>query len=174
MVFVNLEILILMLSQFPLTFLLAQRGCFFSSHNFWHFWYWLGRFLWFSIWMILLLLPSFVSGSRGSDEYFPVTRIWSGLVHRHGFQLLDAAFAHKKVFLLSVPLKQIFCLQGLILNSKSLLKKIFLLSARHTYANKIRESMTAQKLGSRDFGPSANCANFSKFPKFSKFLLFFF
>ena len=36
----------------------------------------------------------------GSDEYFPVTRIWSGLVHRHGFQLLDAAFAHKKVFLL--------------------------------------------------------------------------
>ena len=107
--------------------------------------------------MLLVLLLNFVSGFRMELMYISlIVNIRSSLTHFHGFQLLvsclssAAAIAHRN---------HIFDLYQQTTFSESKVKfkqlsnhcKRVLEAAKLAYANKTKECITSQKLGSWDF-----------------------
>ena len=94
------EILVMLLSQFPLTFYQIKKGCPISSNSFWLFSCWLWVFV--TIWemshahgwiswslVLMLLLVNFVNGFRLELMYVSlIVNTRSSLTHLRGFHLV--------------------------------------------------------------------------------------
>ena len=108
--------------------------------------------------VLLLLLVNFVSGFRLELRYISLTEnIRSSLIHLHSFQ--QHGFQHAPI----VHRNQFFCLyqkdksdSKVQFRQASNCCKIIIEAAKLVYANKTKESITSQKLGSLDFWWIAN------------------
>ena len=151
----------MLLSQLPLTFLHIHKGCPLSSHSFWLFSWWLGQSLWSSETSSMgghLWTQYFCSAHEfcewvqvGIDVYIPH---WMYQVKPHWSPWFstacDAAIFHRNHF---------FHLHQKQKSSDSKVKfrqvcnhcKRVFEAAEFSYYTKRKESITSQKLGSRDF-----------------------
>ena len=108
--------------------------------------------------MLLLLLVNFVSGFRLELMYIPLIESvrWS-LTHLHGFQLpvlLPTTVSYRNRF--SFYQMNKFSESKVKFRQASDCFKRVLEAAKLEYANKTKESISSQKLGSQDFWQIAN------------------
>ena len=107
--------------------------------------------------MFLLLLVNFVSGFKLELMYISlIVSIRSNLTHLHGFQqLVLLAIVHRNHFFRLYQQNKSSESKAKFRQASNRCKRVFE-AAKLAYATKTKESITSQKLGSRDFWRIAN------------------